>query len=522
MDLLLAINHAVALLPALLMLGAAWTPRVFRTSTIARWQGFNRLAVLALVFAAISLGLELIVARMPGHPAFGGGHAWFAPNLFGCWVSLLVQFLGTVIGVYSMRHLRGEHRQGTYIASLAVVLASVHFLLLANHWVTLIGAWMAIGFGMQRLLTFYPERGFAQLAAHKKRIADRLADLLLIVAAVLAWRTVGSGSLSVLMAQVAAGVRAPELSASATLLALAVILRTALLPVHGWLIQVMEAPTPVSALLHAGVVNLGGYVLVFFAPLLGVSDVAHWCLVVIGLVSTVLGGTVMITRVSLKVHLAWSTLSQMGFMLMECGLGLYQLAALHLLWDSLYKAHSFLAASSAVRNTRILRLHEDGHNGRLSLLWAPLLGYAVVWCGQHLLADLAWPWWWSAILALAWGPLLWLPGRQRGWHALTGLAMVVGFTVAAFVVEYLPLGAGFAPFAAAGPLAFAGMAFMYAGFVALQWWPQGFVGLRQWIYAGFYLDELYTVLVLRLWPQHEAGSAGSRFPTTQSVPARDE
>ncbi|EIM00100.1 NADH-quinone oxidoreductase subunit L [Rhodanobacter sp. 115] len=328
MDLLLAINHAVALLPALLMLGAAWTPRVFRTSTIARWQGFNRLAVLALVFAAISLGLELIVARMPGHPAFGGGHAWFAPNLFGCWVSLLVQFLGTVIGVYSMRHLRGEHRQGTYIASLAVVLASVHFLLLANHWVTLIGAWMAIGFGMQRLLTFYPERGFAQLAAHKKRIADRLADLLLIVAAVLAWRTVGSGSLSVLMAQVAAGVRAPELSASATLLALAVILRTALLPVHGWLIQVMEAPTPVSALLHAGVVNLGGYVLVFFAPLLGVSDVAHWCLVVIGLVSTVLGGTVMITRVSLKVHLAWSTLSQMGFMLMECGLGLYQLAAL--------------------------------------------------------------------------------------------------------------------------------------------------------------------------------------------------
>lgn len=519
---LLAITHGVALLPALLMLGAAWIPGFWRASTISRWRGFNALAVAALVFALISLGLELLVVRMPGQQLFDDGQRWLSPNVFGCWVSLLVQFLGTVIGVYSMRHLRGEHRQGTYIASLAVVLASVHFLLLANHWVTLIGAWMAIGFGMQRLLTFYPERGFAQLAAHKKRIADRLADLLLIVAAVLAWQAVGSGSLSVLMERVAAGARSPELAASAVLLALAVILRTALLPVHGWLIQVMEAPTPVSALLHAGVVNLGGYVLVLFAPLLDLSSVAHWCLVVVGLVSTVLGGIVMITRVSRKVHLAWSTLSQMGFMLLECGLGLYELAALHLLGHSLYKAHSFLAASSAVRNTRILRLHDDGHNRRWSLLWAPLASGVVVWCVQQLLAELTWPWWWSAILALAWAPLLWLPAGHRGSHALTGLAMVIGLTVAAFAVEYLPLGAGFAPFEAAGPLAFAGMAFMYAGLVALQWWPQGFVGLRQWIYAGFYLDELYTVLVLRLWPQHQAGSAGSRFPATPSLPARDE
>lgn len=519
---LLAITHGVALLPALLMLGAAWIPRFRRASTLSCWRGFNALAVAALVFALLTLCLELVAGRVPGRPGFDGGSLWLAPNLFGCWVSVLVQFLGTVIGVYSMRHLRGEHRQGIYIASLAVVLASVQFLLLANHWVTLIGAWMAIGFGMQRLLTFYPERGFAQLAAHKKRIADRLADLLLIVAAVLAWQAVDSGSLSVLMERVAAGARSPELAASAVLLALAVILRTALLPVHGWLIQVMEAPTPVSALLHAGVVNLGGYVLVLFAPLLGLSSAAHWCLVVVGLVSTVLGGIVMITRVSRKVHLAWSTLSQMGFMLLECGLGLYELAALHLLGHSLYKAHSFLAASSAVRSTRLLRLHDDGHNRRWSLLWAPLVSGVVVWCVQRLLAELAWPWWWSAILALAWAPLLWLPAGHRGWHALTGLAMVIGFTVAAFAVEYLPLGASFAPFAAAGPLAFAGMALMYAGLVALQWWPQGFAGLRQWIYAGFYLDELYTVLVLRLWPQHQAGSAGSRFPTIQSVPARDE
>ncbi|HEX7339481.1 MAG TPA: NADH-quinone oxidoreductase subunit L [Rhodanobacteraceae bacterium] len=516
------INFAAGVLPAVLMLAAAFVPRFCRYSSTRRWFWFNRLAVAALLVSLVSLGLELAVHWHGGAvPAWSAW--WLLPNLFGCWVSLLVQFLGTIIGVYSSRHLRGERRQGMYIAALAVVLASVHFLLLANHWVTLIAAWMAIGFGMQRLLTFYPERGFAQLAAHKKRVADRLADLLLIVAAVLAWQAVGSGSLSVLMQHIAAGAHSVPLMASGVLLALAVILRTALLPVHGWLIQVMEAPTPVSALLHAGVVNLGGYVLVFFAPLLGISPAARWCLVVIGLISAVLGGTVMLTRVTVKVHLAWSTLGQMGFMLLECGLGLYELAALHLLGHSLYKAHSFLAASSAVRNTRLLRLGGHARNAAYSLFLAPVVACGVVWLGQHSIAELHWPWWWAGILALAWAPLLWLPKAAHAVrHGLAGLAMVIGFTIAAFAVEYLPLGAGFAPFAGAGPVAFAGMAFMYVGFVALQLWPRALTGVRHWIYAGFYLDEIYTVLVLRLWPQHEAGSPGSRFPSTHIPLATDE
>src|SRR5699024_169473 len=263
--------------------------------------------------------------------------------------------------------------------------------------------------------------------------------IFLIVAAVLAWQAVGSGSLAVLMQYIAAGHDGPALVASGVLLALAVILRTALLPVHGWLIQVMEAPTPVSALLHAGVVNLGGYVLVFFAPLLDIAAPARWCLVIIGLVSAVVGGTVMLTRVSVKVHLAWSTLGQVGFMLLECGLGLYPLAALHLLGHSLYKAHSFLAASSVVRNTRLLRMQDAAHNSVASLLLAPLACLAIVWLGHDLLAEQAWPWWWVAIMTLAWAPLLWLPVQHAMRHLLTGLVMVCGFTVAVFALEYLPL-----------------------------------------------------------------------------------
>mgnify|MGYP006173084959 CR=1 FL=1 len=147
------------------------------------------------------------------------------------------------------------------LLALAGVLASVHTLLLADHWWVLIAAWALVGVALQQLLVFYPERPFALLAAHKKRLADRLADILLLAAAALAWSAVGSGHLPDLWAHLAQHGAGPALQASAVCLALAVVLRTALLPVHGWLIQVMEAPTPVSALLHAGVVNLGGFVL---------------------------------------------------------------------------------------------------------------------------------------------------------------------------------------------------------------------------------------------------------------------
>ena len=121
--------------------------------------------------------------------------------------------------------------------------------------------------------------------------------------ATLAWSALGSGSLSDLKQHLDAHGASLPLQWSAVLLVLAVILRTALLPVHGWLIQVMEAPTPVSALLHAGVVNLGGFLLIRFAPLLEAAPAARWLLVVFGLGTAMLAGLVMLTRVSEAISL---------------------------------------------------------------------------------------------------------------------------------------------------------------------------------------------------------------------------
>jgi len=495
-----------ALAPAALMtLGAMLFSSVsWREETV--WKLFRVLLTAALAFTLVQ---PLLHGCAPSSISTGGANRalpWVDASGLTVWMAALVQLLGSVIGVFSTRYLQGEQGVGRYACAFAGVLASVHLLLLANHWLVLIGAWAAVGFALQHLLCFYPERSFALLAAHKKQIADRLADVLLFAAATLAWTEVDSGLLTDLRAHLEQYDGSIALQASAVCMVLAVILRTALFPVHGWLIQVMEAPTPVSALMHAGVVNLGGYQLIRSAPLLEVADVARWLLVAFGLSTAVLAGLVMLTRISVKVRLAWSTVAQMGFMILECGLGLYTLAALHLVGHSLYKAHAFLSASSIVRETRLHMMHGRTRTTASSHLLAPAACLVIVAVMQDVFSASSWPWWWSGILALAWAPLLWLPAVRDKAHPapwgriMFGCCLVVGLTAAALLSHALPLGVDDAPFTPAGWLALVGMASMYFILVGLQRHPRQLSTWRRWSYAGFYVDEFYTRFALWLWP----------------------
>lgn len=485
-----------ALAPVVLMVLAALLTQLQQLPTTGLWRGFQALCMGALVFTAISLCVGPSSLHWPGA---------LQTSTFSLILAILVQLLGLVIGRFSARYLEGEVGQQRYVSALATVLAAVHLLLMADHWLLLIAAWALVGAALKHLLCFYPDRSFAQLAAHKKRIADRLGDVLLLGAAALAWVEVGSGSLSALWLHVAREGMSTSLQISALALVLSVVLRTALLPMHGWLIQVMEAPTPVSALLHAGVVNLGGFVLIRFAPLLEQAAPARVLLLVFGLSSTVLAGMVMLTRVSIKVRLAWSTVAQMGFMLLECALGLYTLAALHLIGHSLYKAHAFLSASTVVRQTRLKALNSPAPLASLSLVLAPMLTISVVLLIHSLSGHVSWPWWWSVVLGLAWAPLLWLPARPAGLltpvgQALVGLLMVVGLTAAAMLAHSLPLGIQDTPHHKLGLVALFGMVALYLCIAVLQLRPQLLSNWRRWSYAGFYLDEAYTRMVLQLWP----------------------
>ncbi len=496
MDISLFLFPASVLAPVGLMLVAALLARLKRVGTAGLWRVFQTLSGSAVLSIGVAVWLGPGTLPLPSA---------LQTSRLGLILALGVQVLGTVIGGFSARYLQGEAGQRRYVAALAGVLAAVHVLLLADHWVVLVAAWALVGMPLQHLLCFYPDRAFARLAALKKRIADRAADALLAAAAALAWMEVGCGSLSALWMHIAQAGASPALQLSALLLVLAVALRTALLPVHGWLIQVMEAPTPVSALLHAGVVNLGGFVLIRFAPLLEQAAPARAVLLAFGLATAVLAGMVMLTRISIKVRLAWSTVAQMGFMLLECALGLYTLAALHLIGHSLYKAHAFLSASTVVRQTRLQSLHGPSSASLLSLAGAPVLAFAGVLSVQLLSGQSAWPWWWSAVLALAWAPLLWLPEVSaahpaRALRLLAGGVMVVGLTGAALLAHALPLGIQDAPQHEAGLVALSGLLTLYALLAVLQRRPRWLAGGWRWSYAGFYVDEAYTRLALRLWP----------------------
>lgn len=499
---------ASVLAPAALMAFMAGLTGLPSLSMAALWRAFLVLSVGAVGWLVLTL-----CGAVPGV----NGNGLLQPTPFGRIMALLVQLLGTVIGAFSARYLQGEPGQRRYLAALAAVLTAVHLLLMADHWLLLVAAWTAVGAALQHLLCFYPERPFARLAAYKKRLADRVADGLLLGAAGLAWAEVGSGSLSALSTHVAAHGMSVSLHASALALVLAVILRTALLPVHGWLIQVMEAPTPVSALLHAGVVNLGGFVLIRFAPLLEQAAPARAVLLVFGLATAVLGGMVMLTRISVKVRLAWSTVAQMGFMVLECALGLYTLAALHLVGHSLYKAHAFLAASSVVRQTRLQALHGPTLPGGASLVLAPVVAVATVLGIQMGIGPTSWPGWWSALLGLAWAPLLWLPvGSPAPWRqALFGMLVVGALTGLALLAHAVPLGIIDMPHNGLGLIALSGMAALYVGLALLQRQPQWLARWRRWSYAGFYVDEAYTRLALRLWPTRWAPATADATQGTQ-------
>ncbi|HKL68229.1 proton-conducting transporter membrane subunit [Salibaculum sp.] len=270
-------------------------------------------------------------------------------------LALLVGFIGWVVMRYSRRYLDGEAREGAFHGLMLAVLAAVLVFVQAGSLWVMAGAAIAVGLGLKRLLLFYPDRPEARRAATKFALVWHGGDTALVLATILLTLTFGTANLATLSAMVAQEGPGVAGQLAIALIVMAGLLKTAAFPLHGWLTEVMEAPTPVSALLHAGIINAGGVLLVTSAGLIQHSPGAMAALVMTGGFTALFGATVMLTQSAIKTGLAWSTVSQMGFMLLQCGLGLWPLAVLHILAHSLYKAHAFLSSGGAVATVASLR-----------------------------------------------------------------------------------------------------------------------------------------------------------------------
>lgn len=434
---------------------------------------------------------------------------------------LLVSFVGVIVSRYSRNYLDGEAGQGRFHRWLSLTLAAILTLIVSGNLLMFSLAWIATSLCLHQLLMFYRERPAAVLAAHKKFVASRIGDASLLIAIFLIGSTLNTLEFEQMFSILAEmeGPLPASLHWAAGFIVISAALKSAQFPFHGWLIQVMEAPTPVSALLHAGIVNAGAFLVIRMSPVVSQSPTALGLLAIIGLVTLALASLVMLTQTSIKVSLAWSTTAQMGFMLLECGLGLYSLAMLHLVAHSLYKAHAFLASGSGVDAFRApvmtftskqANLWKQGLALSIAILMTVGVGalFGISLSGQPALLAV------GAIVAIAVTQLL-LQATHLDTSAAflmraTGLAALV--CVVYFTLHHwfeIALVGSVMPVQETSSLFQLSLVFMviavFAGLLLLQSlfqsgrWPMP-QSIFVHLYNGLYIDVYITRILQRLWP----------------------
>lgn len=471
-----------------------------------------RTSIAAVMIAlGIAVGATVLRPPLPEAAAVAGpGLLILRWDLPAAIMSILVTFIGVVVMRFSQRYLDGDPGQGRFYGWLNLTMASVLLLMLSGHLLLLWAAWVATSLCLHQLLLFYPGRPAARFAARKKFVISRIGDLSLLIAAGLLHRDYGTLELGALYARVTA-TGGDGLGLVAALFALCAMCKSAQLPFHTWLPDTMDTPTPVSAFMHAGIINAGGFLLIRVTPLITQVPAVMNLLAIMGALTAGLGAVVMLTQPSIKRALAYSTVAQMGFMILQCGLGAPGLALIHIVAHSLYKAHAFLNSGSTV--------------GAASRAAIPLHQAAIVY-GSSL----------SALLIAAGMTWLHLAG-ETGPTATTPFAIITGFAAAYALIRFSSIATGWkgwskglsvAVFVIAASLllhAVAGLLIPWSGYV-----PSGFVlavitaifaalflfqlllwragenrlARRAYVHAlnGFYLGTLANRLLGNLWPSN--------------------
>lgn len=296
----------------------------------------------------------------------------------------MVTLIGLVVIRFSSIYLQGEQHHATFMRRMIATIASVQVLVLSGNLFILASAWIGTSVGLHYLLIFYQERKAARRAAKKKFYISRLGDASLIISFVLIYLELGTANLEQifhLVQSIPEGNTPLQLEFAGFFLINAAALKSVQLPFHGWLLDVMETPTPVSGLLHAGLLNAGPFLIIRFAHVMDVLTIAPLILMILGAVTAIYGSLVFTSQPAVKTALAYSSIGHMGFSLMVCGMGLYAASLLHFTAHSFYKAHAFLTSGSTVDKYR-------------NKLMAPAYAAQVSWwkflAGLLLVAGIFW------------------------------------------------------------------------------------------------------------------------------------
>ena len=419
---------ALVLAPALMAVVAFTAGRQFP-------RGAGRLGA-AVAGAGFIGSVALTVAAARGDAVSAGfGPTTLTADRLAAVLLLLVFGVSTIVQAYAVRYLAGDPRAHWFVGGAGLLTAASAGLMTVDTLVGLAVFWSVAGAALCLLLGMYWHLPAARDGVRRTAIAFAIGDLALWAGVALATATWGTIDLRALTPGQFEGAVLPVL---AILVVVAALSRSAQIPFHRWLPATLAAPTPVSALLHAGVVNAGGILLVRLAPLAAEEggDAARVLTVLAGAATMAYGALIMLVKPDIKGALVNSTTAQMGFMILTCGLGLWAAAVIHLVAHGFYKATLFLSSGSAIaaqrrhealppalqasRGQRVVNL------AAAILLPAGALGAALALlplpAGEHAAEQALLLFAWVTGAAVVWG---WLARRPGLAGALSAAALLI-------------------------------------------------------------------------------------------------
>ena len=263
---------------------------------------------------------------------------------------LLITGVGSLIHVYSIGYMAHDPRRRRFFGYLNLFVAAMLTLVLAENYLGLFLGWEGVGLASYLLIGFWQHKPSAAAAAKKAFVINRVGDMGMSTAIMMFFVTFGSTSFTVI-SENAGGASDTQLTILGLLLLLGACAKSAQFPLQAWLLDAMEGPTPVSALIHAAtMVTAGVYLIVRSNFIFEAAPHAQTAVVVVALISILWGAAIGCAKDDIKKALAGSTMSQIGYMMLGAGLGAagYAFAIFHLLTHGFFKANMFLGAGSVM------------------------------------------------------------------------------------------------------------------------------------------------------------------------------
>jgi NADH-quinone oxidoreductase subunit L len=296
---------------------------------------------------------------------------------------LLITGVGTLIHVYSIGYMAHDERRRRFFAFLNIFIAAMLTLVLAGDYLVLFLGWEGVGLASYLLIGFWQHKPSAAAAAKKAFVVNRVGDLGMALAIMLMFAQFGTSAIEAVNAA-APGATDTVTTSLGLLLLLGACGKSAQVPLQSWLLDAMEGPTPVSALIHAAtMVTAGVYLVVRSNAIFDASEVARNAVIVVGLVTLLAGAWIGCAKDDIKKALAGSTMSQIGYMMLAAGLGPagYAFAIFHLITHGFFKANMFLGAGSVMHgmDDDVDMRHYGGLRSMMPVTFATFgLGYLAI------------------------------------------------------------------------------------------------------------------------------------------------